>query len=112
VFAELAHGRFCRPRPTTVSCPLDELRQALVNITLEFSLHAANKAVARATFAKATPDKPPGENAKTKKAAAVKRKAAAAPALSQTTGPSHPRRSDGMTRRADSCSPSSNYMRC
>jgi hypothetical protein len=26
VFAELAHERFCRPRPTVVSGPVDELR--------------------------------------------------------------------------------------
>jgi hypothetical protein len=31
--------------------------------------------------------------------------------LSPATVPSHPRRSDGVARRADSCSPSSNYMR-
>jgi hypothetical protein len=33
------------------------------------------------------------------------------PELSPAMGPSHPRRNDGATRRADSCSPSSNYMR-
>jgi hypothetical protein len=78
VFAELAHERFCRPRPTAVSGSLDELRQAFVDITLEVSLHAASKATAGAAFAKATQDKPPGQDAKTKKAAAHKRKAAAA----------------------------------
>jgi hypothetical protein len=31
VFAELAHERFCRPRPTAVSGPLDALRQAFVD---------------------------------------------------------------------------------
>jgi hypothetical protein len=35
VFAELAHERFYRPRPTAVSGPLDELRQAFVDKTLE-----------------------------------------------------------------------------
>jgi hypothetical protein len=43
-------------------------------------MHAASKATARAAFAKATPDKPPGQDAKAKKAAADKRKAAAATA--------------------------------
>jgi hypothetical protein len=43
VFAELAHERFCRPRPTAVSGPLDKLRQAFVDRTLEVSLHAACK---------------------------------------------------------------------
>jgi hypothetical protein len=54
VFAELAHERFCRPRPTAVSGPLDALRQAFVDRTLEVSLHAANKAAAGAAFAKIT----------------------------------------------------------
>jgi guanyl-specific ribonuclease Sa len=31
IFAELAHERFCRPRPTAVSGPVDALRQAFVN---------------------------------------------------------------------------------
>jgi hypothetical protein len=43
VFAELAHERFCRPRPTAVSGPLDELLQAIVDRMLEVSLRAANK---------------------------------------------------------------------
>jgi hypothetical protein len=55
VFAELAHECFCRPRPTAASGPLDELRQAFVDKTLEVSLHAACKAAARAAFEKATP---------------------------------------------------------
>jgi hypothetical protein len=60
VFAELAHERLCRPHPTAVYGPLDELRQGFVDITLEVSLHAARKAAARAAFAKATPDMLPG----------------------------------------------------
>jgi hypothetical protein len=84
VLAEFAHEGCCRPRPTAVSGPLDELRQAFVDRTLEVSLHAANKAAAGATFAKATPDKPPGQDDKVKKAAADKRKAAAA--TTTTTG--------------------------
>jgi hypothetical protein len=55
VFTELAHKRFCRPRPTAVSGPLDELRKAFVDITLEVSMHAANKAAVGAAFAKAMP---------------------------------------------------------
>jgi hypothetical protein len=39
-------------------------------------MHAANKAASRATLAKATPYKPPGQNAKAKKATADKRQAA------------------------------------
>jgi hypothetical protein len=46
VFAELAHEHFCRLRPTAVSGPLDELRQAFVDKTLEVSLHTAKKATA------------------------------------------------------------------
>jgi transcriptional regulator of met regulon len=80
VFAELAQERFCRPRPTAVSGPLDALRQAFVDRTLELTLHAANKGAACAAFAKVTPDKPPGTDAKARKAAADKRKAAAAAA--------------------------------
>jgi hypothetical protein len=86
VFAELAHKRFSRLRPTAVSGPLDELRQAFVDRTLEVSLHAASKAAAGAAFAKATPDKPPGQDAKAKKAAADKRKAAAATTTTAATG--------------------------
>jgi len=86
VFAELAHERFCRPRPTAVSSALDELRQAFVDRTLEVSLHAASKAAAGAAFARVTPDKPPGQDAKAKKAAADKRKAAAAAAASAASG--------------------------
>jgi hypothetical protein len=86
VFAELAHERFFRPRPTAVSSALDELRQAFVDMTLEVSLHAAIKAAAGAAFARATPDKPPGQDAKAKKAAVDKRKAAAAAATAATTG--------------------------
>jgi S-formylglutathione hydrolase FrmB len=86
VFAELAHERFCRPHPTAVSGPLDEQRQAFVDITLEVSMHTACKAANGAAFAKASPNKPPGYDAKAKKAAAEKRKAAAAPATTNATG--------------------------
>jgi hypothetical protein len=53
-FAELAHERFCRPRPTAVSGPPDALRQALIDRTREVSLYAASKAAAGAAFAKIT----------------------------------------------------------
>jgi hypothetical protein len=86
VFAELAHERFCRPRPTAVSSTLGELRQAFVDRTLEVNSHAARKAVAGAAFARVTPDKPPGHDAKAKKAAADKRKAAASAAPAATAG--------------------------
>jgi hypothetical protein len=76
VFAELAHERFCRPRPTAVSCPPDALRQAFVDRTLEVSLHAAIKAAAGAAFAKISPDKPTCPDARARKGAADKRKAA------------------------------------
>jgi hypothetical protein len=56
LFAELAHERFCRPRPTAVSGPLDDMSQAFVDKTLEDGMHAAIKAVVGAAFAKATPD--------------------------------------------------------
>jgi hypothetical protein len=72
VFAELAHKRFCHPHPTAVSRPLDELRQAFVDIKLEVSLHVANKRAVGAALAKATRDRPPGQDAKAKKAAADK----------------------------------------
>jgi hypothetical protein len=64
VFAELANERFCRPRLAAVSGLRDALRQAFVDRTLEVSLHAASKAIAGAAFAKITPDKPPGMDAK------------------------------------------------
>jgi hypothetical protein len=80
VFAELAHERFCRPRPTAVSGPLDALRQAFVDRALEVSLHAANKAAACAAFAKVTQDKPTCLDAKARIVATDKRKAAAAAA--------------------------------
>jgi hypothetical protein len=91
VFAELAHERFCRPRPTAVSGPLDALRQAFIDRTLEVSLHAASKAAAGAAFAKVTPDKPTGPDARACKAAADKRKAAAGgAAAARATPPSKP----------------------
>jgi hypothetical protein len=49
-------------------------------------MHAASKALVRVAFAKATPDKPPGKDAKAKKAAADKHKAATAAATSTVTG--------------------------
>jgi hypothetical protein len=60
---------------------LDALRQAFVDRTLEVSLHAANKVGVGATFVKVTADKPPGPDAKARKAAADKRK----PAVASTT---------------------------
>jgi pyruvate/2-oxoglutarate dehydrogenase complex dihydrolipoamide acyltransferase (E2) component len=77
VFAELAHERFCRPRPTAVSGPLDALRQAFVDRTLEVNLHAASKAAACATFATVKPDKPPCTDAEVREAASERRKATA-----------------------------------
>jgi hypothetical protein len=78
VFAELAHERFGRPLPTAVYDILDSLRQAFVDRTLEVSMHAASKAASRQAFAKSTVDRLPEPNAKIKKAAADKRKAAVA----------------------------------
>jgi hypothetical protein len=69
VVAELANERFCPPRPTAVSGPLNELRQAFVDRTLEVSMHAAGKAITGGAYAKTTPDKPPAHDAKAKKAA-------------------------------------------
>jgi hypothetical protein len=92
VFAELAHERFCRPRPTTVFGPMDELRQAFVDRTFEVSMHDANKATARATFAKTAPHKPPGQDAKAGKAAADKHKATP---TAQATGATGTKPSDG-----------------
>jgi hypothetical protein len=86
VFAELAYQRFCRPRPTAVSSALDELRQAFVDMTLEVSLHAASKEAPRAAFARATPDKQPGHDAKANEAAVDKRKAAAGGAAAAPAG--------------------------
>jgi hypothetical protein len=86
VFAELAHERFCLPRPTAVSSALDELRQAFVDRTLEVSLHGASKAAAGAAFARVTPDKPPGQDAKAKKAAADKLNAATVAATAAAAG--------------------------
>jgi hypothetical protein len=85
VFAELAHERFGRPCPTSVSCPPDALRQAFVDRTLEVSLHAAIKAAAGAAFANISPCKPTDPDARARKAAADKRKAAAAAAAAHPT---------------------------
>jgi hypothetical protein len=87
VFAELAHERFCRPRHTAVTGPLYALRQTFIDRTLEVSLHAASKAAAGASFAKITPDKPPGPDATARKAAADKRKAATALAAAARATP-------------------------
>jgi hypothetical protein len=87
VFFELARERFCRPRPTAVTGPLDALRQAFVDRTLEVSPHAACKAAAGATFAKITQDKPAGPDAKARKAATDMRKAAAAAATASRPTP-------------------------
>jgi hypothetical protein len=94
VLAKLAHERFRRPCPTAVSGPLDELRQAFVDRTLEVSLHAANKAATRGAFAKATPNRPPGKDSEAKKAAADKRKDAAV-ATSATTAATGTKPCDG-----------------
>jgi hypothetical protein len=59
---------------------LDEVRQAFVDKALEASMHAAIIGAAGAALAKATPYRPPGQDAKAKRAAADKRKAAAAAA--------------------------------
>jgi hypothetical protein len=76
VFVEFTHERFYRPRPTAASGPHDKRRQAFVDKTLEVSIYAASKAASRAAFAKTTHVKPPGQDAKAKKAVADKRKAA------------------------------------
>jgi hypothetical protein len=47
-------------------------------------MHAASKAIVGAAFMKVTPDKPPGQDAKAKKAAVDKRMAAAAPTITAT----------------------------
>jgi hypothetical protein len=64
-------------------------------MTLDVNLHTASIAAAGATFAKATPDKPPGKDAKAKKTAAVKRKAAAAAATTTTTTAAGTKRGKG-----------------
>jgi predicted aconitase len=66
---------------------LDALRQALVDRTLEVTLHAASKAAAGAAFAKIAPDRPPSPDARARKAAADKRKAAAAGAAAARATP-------------------------
>jgi hypothetical protein len=90
VFAKSAHERFCRQRPTAVSGPLDALRQAFVDRTLDVSLHAASKAAAGAAFAKITPDKPTNPDARARNAAADKRKAAAAAPAARPTSLAKP----------------------
>jgi hypothetical protein len=49
-------------------------------------MYAANKAADGVAFAKAPPDKPPGHDAKAKKAAANKRKAATATTTEAAAG--------------------------
>jgi hypothetical protein len=58
-------------------------------------MHAASKAAARAAFAEATPGKPPGQDAKAKKAAADKRKAAAAAKAIAATAAAGTKPNDG-----------------
>jgi hypothetical protein len=60
-----------------VSGPLDALHQAFFDRTLDVSLHAASKVAAGAAFAKLTHDKPTCPDARARKAAAEKLKAAA-----------------------------------
>jgi hypothetical protein len=86
-FAELAHERFCRPRPTAVSGPLDALCQAFADRTLEVSLHAASKAAVDAAFARVTPNKPPGPDVKARKVATDKGMAACAAAVANLVPP-------------------------
>jgi hypothetical protein len=86
VFAELTHERFDRPRPTAVSWTIYAKRSSTNDITLEVSMHAASKGANGVAFAKATPNKPPGQDAKAKKAAADKRKVAAAAASGTKPG--------------------------
>jgi hypothetical protein len=90
---------------------LDALRQAIVDRALEVSLHAANKAAAGAAFAKITPDKPTTPDARARKAAADKRKTAPPISPSRPTRLNHRSRIDDAARRADSCSPTSFFMR-
>jgi hypothetical protein len=87
VSAEFAHERFCRPRPTAVSGPLDALRQAFIDRNVEINLHAANKAAVGDAFARVTHDKPPSPYTKAHKAAANKRKAAGAAAAAARATP-------------------------
>jgi hypothetical protein len=65
---------------------MDALRQAFVDRKLQVNMFATNKAAARAAFAKTTPNMPPGQNAKARKAAADKRKAAATTGAGATPG--------------------------
>jgi hypothetical protein len=55
---------------------MDALRQAFEDRTPEASMHADNSAVDGASFVKTTPKRPPGHDAKAKKAATNKCKAA------------------------------------
>jgi hypothetical protein len=57
---------------------------------IQVSMHATSKATIGAAFAKAMPNKPPGHDAKAKKAAADKRKAVAAAATTTATGTKPP----------------------
>jgi hypothetical protein len=61
--------------------------KAFVDRTLEVSLHAASKGAAGAAFARITPDKPSGPDAKTRKPTADMRKVALAAATSARTPP-------------------------
>jgi hypothetical protein len=74
VFAKLAHGRFCRPQPTTISGPLDALRQTFVDCIKEVNMYASKQATTWVAFAKISPNKPPEPDAKARKAAADNRK--------------------------------------
>jgi hypothetical protein len=89
---------------------LDELRQAFVDRMLEVSLHAANNIVARVALAKATPDMPPGHDAKAKKAGADKRKAATAAAAAATAAGTKPGDGSKPPTKKLWCSPPCGFL--
>jgi hypothetical protein len=106
------------PCPTAVSGPLDAMRHACVDRTLEVNLHAASKAPAGVVFAKVMPDKPPGQDSKPKDRMLIDARQqqrpphphATTPAPSQMTRPSLPPRNDGVARPTDSSSSTSYFM--
>eukprot|EP00873_Tetraselmis_striata_P027140 jgi/Tetstr1/447404/TSEL_034840.t1 len=114
-FAELAYAKFCTPRRIAVSGQLDQLRRAFDDKTLDISLSAAGKAPAAAAFAKATtPDNnppPPSPPRGASNARKPQQRGRPQRRPQQPTRPKPRSTSDGVARRADSCTPTALNLR-
>jgi hypothetical protein len=115
-FAELAHERFYRPRPTAVSGPLDALRQATSTERLKSAFTPPVRLLPAQPYPK--PSRPAvTPRAGTQPPTIAKQQLqrqhphAHPPPQNRATPHGHHPRNDGVARRADSCSPSSPFIR-